>query len=100
MSTTRALITVHCDACRRILPTQRTTTRGARGDAARGGWRIARIVAGDASEDHANLDMCPWCLRRRKAGLRLYAHQPGCTARTMGVSCTCVPGQGEQGGQP
>lgn len=92
VSTTRSNVTVHCDACRRILHTQRTTTKGARGDARRAGWIVAAIYSGDASEDHAAKDMCPQCLRRRQAGAELYVHHWSCSARSHGVGCNCAGG--------
>lgn len=65
MSTSRSAVTVICDECRGYLNTTRTTTAGARGDAARRGWRTATYGDGyhatGESSDHAARDMCPDC---------------------------------------
>ena len=65
MTTSRAAVTVHCDepGCTAKLPTARTTTAGARGDAARADWATSQQGPGyrpaGASSDHERPDFCP-----------------------------------------
>lgn len=61
MTTTRSAITVYCDepGCDAALATNRTTTQGARGDAARAGWAVSRIYSYAASQDPTTGDRCP-----------------------------------------
>ena len=64
MSTTRAAVTVICDSCGRKLATSCTTTRGARGEAERKGWRVSRYgPAGQvgASQNPGKADQCVEC---------------------------------------
>ena len=56
--------TVICDGCGMRLVTNRTTMRGARGDAERKGWRVSHMAGGrhpDASNDPKRPDECPDC---------------------------------------
>ena len=56
--------TVICDGCGMRLVTNRTTMRGARGDAERKGWRVSHMAGGrhpDASNDPKLRDECPDC---------------------------------------
>ena len=61
MTTTRSAITVYCDesGCAASLATNRTTTRGARGDAERAGWTVSHIYSGTPSQDPDSGDRCP-----------------------------------------
>lgn len=71
MSTTRATVTVICDWCYAPLPTLRTTTAGARGDASRKGWRTSQKGDGyhgaGASADFDKPDQCPDCQPKPEA---------------------------------
>ena len=56
-------VTMCCDACYTTMPTKRTTSRGARGDAERAGWKVSyqadhRAGASNAPERR---DECPRC---------------------------------------
>ena len=56
--------TVICDGCGMRLVTNRTTMRGARGDAERKGWRVSHMAGGrhpDASNDPKLRDECQFC---------------------------------------
>lgn len=61
MSTSKTSVTVTCDRCGTSLVTARTTTAGARGDAARLGWATSRIYSHAASADSERPDLCPAC---------------------------------------
>ena len=69
--TARVSTVIVCDACGRELPTTRTTTTGARGDAERKGWRVSEIGDGyrsaGKSSDPGRRDECPWCRTDRPA---------------------------------
>lgn len=90
MSTTKTAVTVHCDSCRRILPTNRSTAKGARGDASRRGWKVAGIYSGDPSANPRQLDLCPECVALKRSGAHAFtAHHHECPARTLGGLCNC-----------
>ena len=94
MTTTKTTVTVHCDCCGRIYPTKRTTTKGARGDAQRSGWRTATLYSYDNSADAAQVDMCAECARHTRTmpddpRSHYYAHRDGCSALQVGLGCTC-----------
>lgn len=52
--TTQIQIKVCCDTCHATMPTLRTTSRGARSDAERIGWRVSKHGPKQA-------DYCPTC---------------------------------------
>ena len=56
-------ISMHCDNCHASMPSSRTTSRGARGDAERIGWAVAYQAdpRAGASNDPQRRDLCPDC---------------------------------------
>ncbi len=70
MSTSRAAVTVICDWCQARFSTTRTTTKSARNDAQRKGWRVSRYGPGGqvgASSDPERPDQCPECQPEKHA---------------------------------
>ena len=64
MSTRTQGVQVVCDQCGGVRSTNRTTSAGARGDAARDGWRVARLAGGihiKRSNDKNARDLCRYC---------------------------------------